>query len=422
MLQRKLLLIILLGLILRIGYVVATYEPSLSAYFSDDFVLYRQGAEAILRGDLSFTQDTFLLRPPLFPLMIAALDLRPPLILFANILLSTGIIFLTYLIGRQLELPPKAAALAAIIVALDPSSIRYSAVLLAEPLANLTLALALLSTYKLSRVRTIRSIWLWSLLAGFAIALSALARPAANLLWIPLAPWLLFARRDRRMIAACALVLFALIGTGAWRLHNAETFGHTGYTTLGNWNLLYKRAASVLHHGMGQDIDEALAELARRVEAELGNDSRSIDAAKRHEHYTGTPQLQSAMSKVATDVFATYPLWYLLTFLVGLYRQLFQTVGPLSAPGMAWSAALLLASSYGLWLMLRAKRWRDCAFLLLPCAFFLLGSLVFCTACSAGRDRATVLPLLAVMAAYGVAHLLNRRRARSACPSPPAGS
>ena len=96
--------IIVVGFILRIGYAVAIYEPTLLHYFSDDYVLYRMGAEAIMHGDLSFSQDTFLLRPPLFPLMVAALGKQPVLILSANIVISTIIISITYIIGLQLNL------------------------------------------------------------------------------------------------------------------------------------------------------------------------------------------------------------------------------------------------------------------------------------------------------------------------------
>ena len=65
------------GLILRIGYAMAIYEPSLVIYHGGDYELYRQGAEDILRGDLAFTNDLYLLRPPLFPLLIALLRLQP---------------------------------------------------------------------------------------------------------------------------------------------------------------------------------------------------------------------------------------------------------------------------------------------------------------------------------------------------------
>lgn len=420
--HRALIAIVLLGLALRIGYTIAVYEPSLAVYHGGDYELYRIGAQAIWRGDLSFTNDAFLLRPPLFPLMMAALDLRPMLILAANILLSTAIIFLTYVIGRQLDLSHKSALLAAALVAFDPASLKYCAVLLAEPLANLTFASALLSALALRRARASRSVCLWGILLGAFVVMSALARPAAEYVWLLFGLWIVCVRRDKRLVAALAIALVALLGAGSWRLHNVTTFGHNSFTTLGNWNLLYKRAASVLHQAEGLDIELALTELTRRVEAGLGNDPTNISAAKRHHHYTGTVELQNIMTDVAVDVFLAYPLYYLLTFMVGLYRQLFDTVGPLSLPGIIWNIGLLSAASYGLWRLLRERRWGDVFFFLLPCAYFLLGSLVFCTACSSGRDRATVIPLLAVMAAYGLMRLLNRRITASESPSPPADS
>ena len=59
--------IIALGLLLRVAYAAAIYEPSLLPHFLDDYVLYRMGAEAIASGDLTFSDDLFLLRPPLYP-------------------------------------------------------------------------------------------------------------------------------------------------------------------------------------------------------------------------------------------------------------------------------------------------------------------------------------------------------------------
>ena len=72
---------------------------------------------------------------------------------------------------------------------------------------------------------------------------------------------------------------------------------------------------------------------------------------------------------------------------------------------------------------LRRKRdWSSVAFLCLPCLYFLLGTILVQTSGIDTRARVMITPLLAVMAAYGVGHLLNRRRARSASLSPPVDS
>lgn len=102
--SRALLAIVMLGLLLRIVYVAAIYQPGLAAYHGGDYKQYQQAAEPMARGDFSFSNDVYLSRPPLFPLLMAALNLNTTLILAANILLSSGIIALSYVIARQLQL------------------------------------------------------------------------------------------------------------------------------------------------------------------------------------------------------------------------------------------------------------------------------------------------------------------------------
>ena len=219
-----------------------------------------------------------------------------------------------------------------------------------------------------------------------------------------------------------AFILPALLGVGFWTQHNANHLNNGSFSTIGTYNLLYYRAASVLHQATGQEIDAVYAELARRVEESLGNDTSSITAKWRHFHYAGSWHLQSAMTKIALDVFLEHPIHYLLTIPVGLYRMLLRVSGLLLWPGFVWNVALLLVASIGLNHLRRQQDWLTGAFLCLPCLYFLLGTLLVQTSGIDTRARVMITPLLAVMAAYGVAHLLNRRRARSASPSPPADS
>ena len=57
-----------------------------------------------------------------------------------------------------------------------------------------------------------------------------------------------------------------------------------------------------------------------------------------------------------------------------------------------------------------ARRWLDGLFLLLPCAYFVLGTLLVNTSAIDTRARVMLTPLLAVMAAQGVIWWLERRR------------
>lgn len=174
-----LLTVTFLGLLLRILYAAAIYEPSLLAYGLDDYILYRVGAELIAQGDLSFSDNLFLMRPPLYPLLVAALQLNDFAVIAVNILLGTSVIPLTYMLARLLRLSPRWSLLPAVIVALDPTSIKYSGVLVAEPLANVLLAAAFVCLLATRAAQPGKTAIVWSGLAGGCLILSAFACPAA---------------------------------------------------------------------------------------------------------------------------------------------------------------------------------------------------------------------------------------------------
>lgn len=417
--------IILLGLALRIAYTSSVYGPFLDLDYPGDYWDYHIAAQQILAGDIGFTHRIFLVRPPLYPLVVAALDVNRPLLIMLNQLMAVMIIPLTYRLSRQLSLPVRPALLAALVIALDPTSIKYSGVLLAEPLANLLVAAAFVSLLALKRAESRSATIAWGLVAGGLIALSALTRPAAYLLWIPMGAWAAGARWrcGLRGIAALAIALPALLGMLVWQGHNAAVFGNNSFTSVGTFNLLYYRAAATLHLAQGrQDITALKRSLARRVEERLGNEDESIAAEWRQQHRATTSRVDAAMREIALEVIFEHPAAFALATLAGAYQSLIEVWGAFSQAGALWNIALLTASVIGLWSLLRRRSWVDALFLLLPCAYFLAGALLVCTTCMDTRARVMITPLLAVLAAYGVAHLLNRRSARSASPSPPAGS
>ncbi len=413
-------LIVLLGLLLRIIFSnsVSDIQGRL------DYPEYEFAAAEVQRGDFTFSSEIFQLRPPIFPMLLAALKQHKPSIRLVNILISLMIIPLTYVLARQLRLPQTMALLAAGIVALDPTSIKYASSLLAEPLASLTLAIAYIALATLQSERRRRAIVMLGALAGVCIALSALTRPSAYLFWIPMALWLVYARRSTgaRVLAIFALVLPAALGVGLWKYHNAIYYNNSSFTSVGTFNLLHHRAASVLYQATVKDIKVVHLELVKRVESRLGNDTTGLTSHDHWKHRTGSAQQQSAMTEVALEVFLAYPLHYLITVPVGLIRLLVEVTQWPWWIAIGWNASLLALSTAGLGRLLQEKRWSSSAFLLLPCLYFVGGTLIVQTSSIDTRARVMVTPLLAIMAAYGIMRLLNRRRAASASPSPPAGS
>ena len=267
MVRRGLLTLILIGLFLRIAYAVGIYDPTLLNYNLDDFISYKNAAIDILQGDLLFTNSLYMKRPPVYSLLVAILGIQPFLIIAANIFLGIVIIPLTYVLARQLRLCQELAMLAALVVALDPTSIRASVMLRADSLANFWLAFAFVSLIKLKQADEWQTTLTWGLLSGIFIILSAFTRPAAYLLWIPMGIWVVFARLrggggGGAILAILALVTMPILGIRLWQQHNALYFNNGSFSTAGTFQLLYVRAASVLHQATNQDIDDVYTILA----------------------------------------------------------------------------------------------------------------------------------------------------------------
>ena len=422
MARRGLLTLFAIAVLLRVGYAVSLYDPSLLSYYLDDFTSYSNAAKDILRGDLAFTNSLYMKRPPLYSLMVAALGIQPILIIAVNILLGSAIVPLTYVLARQTKLSQELAFLAALLVAIDPTSVRYSAVLRADALASLTLALAFISLIKLKQVEARLPTANWGFLSGGLIILSAFTRPAAYLLWIPMGFWVVFVKPRHRLLAIASIVVLPILGTSLWKQHNAVYFQNDSFSTAGTFQLLYVRAASVLYQGAQLDIDEIYANLARRVEEGLGNEVEDITENWRHRHLASSSEMQAIMTSIAIDVFREYPQYYLLTIPVGLYRMLLKVSGWPWWLGVGWNVGFLFAAGFGIWRIFRTRRFANGIFLLFPCLYFVFGTLLVATASLDTRARVMVTPLLAIMAAHGALAYLSRRRTASASPSPPACS
>jgi hypothetical protein len=72
-LSRPLLILWVIGLILRLGWIALIFTPDFSSFEGGDYRLYELGGEYI-RAFGNLQSDAFLVRPPLFPLLIALLN------------------------------------------------------------------------------------------------------------------------------------------------------------------------------------------------------------------------------------------------------------------------------------------------------------------------------------------------------------
>ncbi len=201
-------------------------------------------------------------RVPVYPLILSALfaaGIATPAALQAGVLLQVLIGTLAVVLAARLaaHLAGPAAGLATgIVLAIEPSLLAYSNVVLSE----MPYTLALLATALIFRA-TLRSFrpGMLLLLAG-AVGLLPLIRPIAALL--PLLFMVLMigiARRRGRRMAGLALLLVALIPSALWCMRNRLLLGSAELHYTGPW---------------GRAI------FAHNVEASLGLDSRPSEGMK----------------------------------------------------------------------------------------------------------------------------------------------
>lgn len=403
-----------LALLLRVLLIAWLYSPSLLRFDNGDYPLYLIGAQEIAAHGLDFSNSLFMVRPPLYPLLIALLGLQAPLVLAANVALGLLLVVVTYKLALAFGLKQREAFLAAALVAFDPASIQHSTTLLAEPLANLLLGVAILCLlYALKSFNNFRSIH-WGILAGLALAASALARPAAFILWLPLGIVILASQRQAARATLAFMGVAALI-CGSWTLHNATFFDNANFSTIGVYNMLYYRAASVERIGNGSEINSVYLDLSRRVEEKLGHDTALVDDNTRHTHYSTDGATQAAMTQVALEVFREYPVVYLATVPLGLFRMLFRTenLPTLIVPlDILWNSLFLLLTMGGLALTAYRRQGLHFWLVVVLGVYFIGGTLAVQTSGIDTRGRSMLAPFMACMAVIALQALYERYRQR----------
>ncbi|MBN2469594.1 MAG: glycosyltransferase family 39 protein, partial [Anaerolineae bacterium] len=192
----RLIIVFAVALGFRLALAAFWYTPDFSQFETGDYILYRLGAEHFLQhGD--FTNSLFLVRPPLFPLLIAALGVNPLAVVIANCLLGALITPATYELARTAGMTERLALAAGGIMAVEPSGLAYSAFLGPEPLANLLLILALLTILKAVQTTTQKRAIILAAGAGILLVMATYTRPASYLLWAGIGIWMLWAYRHR---------------------------------------------------------------------------------------------------------------------------------------------------------------------------------------------------------------------------------
>lgn len=421
--DRRALFALLAGAFLvRIAAIVALRQG-----LALDVDQYRELAESLVRdGVYGRGGVATAYRPPLYPLLLAAIDLlgglSAPAIAALHVALGVATVWLVTVLGQQWRIG-RWRFLAAALVACDPILLRQSSVVMTETLATFLVALALVALSAL----VARPTMMRALAAGAALGAGVLCRPVF-LLWLASAPvcllWLL-PTWPVRLRAIGGVALAAAVVLFPWAVRNQLQFGSPIVTTThgGITILLGNNPAFYEHLRIAPDQPWDAATFNRQVEAvraahrdqppeapadrpaaklpdEIANDRR--ERAQAWQHIRAEPEMF-----VHAVRFRLSRLWGVL---------------PLALPGegsaaralrhatAVWYAAVFGLALVGVWNLGRRVLLAPWVFGLLLAATLTAAHAVYWTDL---RMRAPVAPVVSLLAAAGMAWLglkISRRK------------
>jgi 4-amino-4-deoxy-L-arabinose transferase-like glycosyltransferase len=312
-----------------------------------------------------------------------------------------------YTIGRRF-LDATTAIVAAVLLALDPLSIRYGILLLSETLFT-TLFTSLLFCI-LAYLRAPRPKWVVA--STFLTAGAILCRPIA-VLWplalLPIFGWAARRERSWHPLVHCGAFLlgtYAVVST--WVLRNERVGGVAVLSTVQGINLYYFRAAFTVADEQHLRLSEAQRILRERLQEKV------------KEEHLDYSQEYSLMEKWGLEISGAAPKSYIRAHLRGMARMFLppqrrDVFLGLDPSAVYWAESVFLVVFYALALaglvtgLLGPDR----------LAFLVISGVVIYLACLSGpeaysRFRVPVMPPLALLAGTGLATLVRLGRQRRA--------
>ena len=307
------------------------------------------------------------------------------------------------------------AIAAGLIAALDLPGVQSSISVLSETLAAATLLAAVAFTYRAMQADRAATALRWCVLAGVCAGTTALVRPIAIALGVPLACAILIGadRRWRVIAAALLLSVFSVLPI-AWTVRNARQTGVATLSSLAGINLLHFRAAATLAMRDPGGIDANLVrhrdalelQACRELEAEHMRPCSAISWAQRSRAYSaiawpiilGDPVASAQQAARALGMIVLGGGASLLSEVTGISDRAARLVC------VAYTAPLALFFIAGIpywW-----ERNRAFACLILLVVAYMFGMALGAEAYS--RFRVPVIALYAIVCAGGIASLRDR--------------
>jgi 4-amino-4-deoxy-L-arabinose transferase-like glycosyltransferase len=390
------------GLLLRAGHESRFLEPDSSDYLS----LSRNLGAFTSKSNPYFYLG--VLRTPVYPFYLFVTHLIThsrvlgPMIL--QVIVGVGVVYVTYRLGLSL-FSRSVGLCAAAIIAVDPLSITYSSLVLAESLYALFLTASVVVLW-----RPKGNQWKRGLAAGILLGLATLTRPVSIYVFVALAVgYLALEWKDLRgaiLVVVCFLVGFSVLA-GGWIIRNYETTHVATISSIEGDNLLYYRAAGALEESEHISLSAARAELSRQLKRKLPPKANP-------------GQVAQAEQTLGITVIREHPTGYFKEVLAGAVRLVlgdshseFSTVtGPAETRLLVGYAAAYLLCVYllvavGLWSAWRTQNLRSC---LLPVITIVYTIVVSSGLEAYSRFRVPIMPYFALIAAVGAVALLGHKR------------
>lgn len=407
--NRYLLAVLVLALALRwaaYAYFFFIYKTPGGLHLSpqaDEARPYDILAGMLLNGS-GLAPDLFDYRPPLQPFFIAAVywltgSEQPLVAAFAQTIVSATISLIGYALARQLGAPLAVRRLTALLIALDPASILMSIMLMAETLSNFCFAFCLLHLARLLTGRKLRD----ALASGGWLGLATLARPTPVYFIVVVLfvlAWLL--PRWWRYAAAMGGVLAALVLP--WYSRNYLYNNVFTLSTVGDFNLLFYRAAGVEYWATDESPDEVRIRLAYELDRRMGvaGPPETYDRLTFWENLAPSdPRRISMMRSMALEIFLAHPLIYVGLIPAGLFNM-FAFVNwsrHLRYVELPLNLAFYLLAIAGGRLAWRRRDWPWLTLTLLPIVYFVSVTMIVQTTGLDTRARTVFAPCLALLAA-----------------------
>ncbi len=377
---------VLAGLAIRVAWGFAAGDEY-RFYDSDSYVTI---ADNLLAGNGFLWGDQRIGRPPIYPLVVAALRTKLfgreflALYLFQSLLSAAAIFF--FASGARRLVGKVAGGITAGLLALDPFLVFYSGTVLSETLFIFFLSILFYSVASILQRPLVRA----AVLGGLAAGAAFLTRPSVpGVLICFIAALIIYARpRLKGVIAGAVMALTAALVVMPWAIRNHEISGHWVFTTLGVGASLYDGVGPQADGSSNMDFLRSMPELDKMNE--YSRDRYLL--GKAFDAVVDRPFAVAGLSLVKA-----YRFWAPVPNSETFRSPLYMTASVLAVTPVYIFAVLALFTG--------VMRRRDFVVLASVPAYFTLVHMVFV---GSTRYRVPVMPFVAMLAAAFLAAFLAR--------------